>query len=40
MKAAMADGISFAIPIDTAKQIANELRSYGRVRRAYVGIKV
>ncbi len=34
----MAQGISFAIPIDTAKWVVSELLAYGRVRRAYLGI--
>jgi len=32
-------GIGFAIPINTAKRIASELISEGRVRRAFVGIE-
>jgi S1-C subfamily serine protease len=34
----MAQGISFAIPIDTAKWVVSELLTRGRVRRAYLGI--
>ncbi len=34
----MAQGISFAIPIDTAKWVVSELLAHGRVRRAYLGI--
>lgn len=34
----MAQGISFAIPIDTAKWVVSELLARGRVRRAYLGI--
>jgi S1-C subfamily serine protease len=34
----MAQGISFAIPIDTAKRVVSELLARGRVRRAYLGI--
>ena len=34
----MAQGISFAIPIDTAKWVVGELLARGRVRRAYLGI--
>jgi S1-C subfamily serine protease len=35
---AMAQGISFAVPIDTAKRVVSELLTHGRVRRAYLGI--
>jgi S1-C subfamily serine protease len=34
----MAQGISFAIPINTARWIVSELVMHGRVRRAYLGI--
>jgi S1-C subfamily serine protease len=34
----LAQGISFAIPIDTAKWVVSELLARGRVRRAYLGI--
>jgi S1-C subfamily serine protease len=34
---AMAQGISFAIPIDTAKWVVSELLTRGRVRRAHLG---
>ncbi len=34
----MAQGISFAIPIDTVKWVVSELLARGRVRRAYLGI--
>src|SRR6267378_6008501 len=34
----LAQGISFAIPIDTAKWVVGELLARGRVRRAYLGI--
>ena len=33
-------GIGFAIPINIAKQIINELIEYGRIRDAWVGIQV
>jgi S1-C subfamily serine protease len=33
-----AQGISFAIAIDLAKEIANQLIKYGRVSRAYLGL--
>lgn len=32
-------GISFAIPIDTAMQIVEQLRSKGRVQRPYIGMR-
>src|SRR5207245_1430158 len=35
---AMAQGLSFAIPIDTAKWVIAELLVGGRVRRAWLGI--
>ncbi len=31
-------GISFAIPIDTAKRVVSDLIAHGRVRRSYIGI--
>jgi len=34
----MAHGISFAIPVNTAKWVVGELVTHGRVRRAYFGI--
>ena len=37
---AMAQGLSFAIPIDTAKWVLSELLVHGRVRRAWLGISV
>lgn len=40
MKAERADGISFAIPIDTAWQVVRHLLKHGRVPRPYVGIKM
>ncbi len=33
-------GIGFAIPVERAMRVAEELRKYGRVRRAWVGIYV
>jgi S1-C subfamily serine protease len=33
MKAAMSDGISFAIPIDLVKSIMKQLREHGFVKR-------
>ena len=35
-----AEGIGFAIPIDAAKRIVNDLISYGKVRRGWTGISV
>ncbi len=32
------EGIGFAIPIDMAMRVANELVTYGRLRRAYLGV--
>ena len=37
---AMAQGLSFAIPIDTAKWVLSELLVHGHVRRAWLGISV
>jgi S1-C subfamily serine protease len=34
----MAQGISFAVPVNTAKWVVGELVTRGRVRRAYLGI--
>ncbi len=31
-------GISFAIPIDTARRVVSDLIAHGRVRRSYIGI--
>jgi S1-C subfamily serine protease len=33
-----ADGISFAVPIETLRRVAPELERHGRVRRAYLGV--
>src|SRR5690348_11241059 len=33
-------GIGFAIPIERALRVADELRRYGKVRRAWVGLDV
>jgi Do/DeqQ family serine protease len=35
-----AQGIGFAIPINTAKRIANQLIAHGKVEHAYVGIEM
>jgi HtrA serine peptidase 2 len=40
MKALAAQGISFAIPIDAAKAIVEQLRANGRVIRPYLGVKL
>jgi S1-C subfamily serine protease len=34
----MAQGISFAIPVDTARWVTSELISHGKVRRSHLGI--
>jgi serine protease Do len=34
------EGIGFAIPIERALRVADELRRYGKVRRAWVGLEV
>jgi S1-C subfamily serine protease len=34
----MAQGLSFAIPVDTAKWVTSEILAYGKVRRSYIGI--
>ena len=39
MKAVAADGVSFAIPVDTAVDVMQQLRLHGRVIRPYIGIK-
>jgi S1-C subfamily serine protease len=33
-----ADGISFAVPVDTLQRISPDLERYGRVRRPYLGV--
>ena len=33
-----AQGIGFAIPINTAMHVVNELRKYGKIKRAWIGI--
>ncbi|KAK9816531.1 hypothetical protein WJX72_001610 [[Myrmecia] bisecta] len=40
MKALSADGVSFAIPVDTAKDVMEQLLRLGRVVRPYIGIKM
>lgn len=35
----LVSGISFAIPMDIAWQVIQQLRKYGNVRRPYLGIK-
>jgi HtrA serine peptidase 2 len=40
MKAAELQGISFAIPINLAREIVNELLKHGRVRRPFIGLSV
>jgi S1-C subfamily serine protease len=40
MTMANAEGISFAIPIDTAKLVAKQLVTNGRVGRPYIGIRM
>lgn len=39
-KALSADGVSFAIPIDTAKDVIEQLQQRGRVIRPFIGIKM
>ena len=34
------DGVSFAIPVDTAVDVMRQLKEHGRVIRPYVGIKM
>jgi serine protease Do len=33
-------GIGFAIPVDTARDIADRLVRYGKIRRGYLGVKI
>lgn len=40
MKAFAADGVSFAIPIDTAIKVMEQLQKHGRVIRPWLGIKM
>ncbi|KAA8493889.1 putative protease Do-like 14 [Porphyridium purpureum] len=40
MKAADSDGISFALPINYAKEVIQQLEQYGSVRRPYLGCKL
>ncbi|KAL3681531.1 hypothetical protein R1sor_024487 [Riccia sorocarpa] len=40
MKALAADGVSFAIPIDSALKIINQLNKHGRVVRPWLGMKM
>lgn len=40
MIASNANGIGFAIPIDTALQVAEELKRYGKVKRPWLGVLV
>jgi serine protease Do len=39
-KSGGSEGLGFAIPIDRALRIADELRKFGRIRRPYVGLDV
>jgi len=39
-KSGGSEGLGFAIPIDRALKIADELRKFGRIRRPYVGLDV
>lgn len=32
------EGLSFAVPVDTVKNVVAELRRHGRVRRAFLGV--
>ncbi|XP_024537741.1 putative protease Do-like 14 isoform X2 [Selaginella moellendorffii] len=40
IKAMAADGVSFAIPIDTAVKVMNQLKKHGHVVRPWLGIKM
>jgi HtrA serine peptidase 2 len=40
MKALAADGVSFAIPIDTVREVVAQLETRGRVVRPYIGVKL
>lgn len=40
IKAAAADSIAFAIPIETAKFVIKQIQRHGRVVRPYIGIKM
>ncbi|KAK4533171.1 hypothetical protein CCYA_CCYA16G4053 [Cyanidiococcus yangmingshanensis] len=40
LKALSSDGISFALPIDLAKEVIQQLRQHGRVVRPFLGLKL
>ncbi|GJD11340.1 Putative protease Do-like 14 [Galdieria sulphuraria] len=40
MKALRSDGISFALPIDLVKEVVEQLKLHGFVKRPYLGIKL
>jgi HtrA serine peptidase 2 len=40
MKALAADGVSFAIPIDSVREVVRQLEVYGRMIRPYIGVKL
>jgi len=40
LKALSSDGISFALPIDLAKEVIRQLRQHGRVVRPFLGLKL
>lgn len=40
IKAAAADSIAFAIPVETAKFVVSQIRRHVRVVRPYIGIKM